>query len=122
MRVSSVSYTHLDVYKRQALPTPANTILSAGKPALIAARISPPLTQSAPNPLSRIIVSQNYRLVVSSVGYGTKYVDISLSGNEKNKDLGTSGSPGAGTDRIHLLRARPAGAFGMYLPDRLRCQ
>lgn len=33
-----------------------------------------------------------------------------------------SGSPGAGTDRIHLLRARPAGAFGMYLPDRLRRQ
>lgn len=32
---------------------------------------------------------QNYRLVVSSVGYGTKYVDISLSENEKNKDLGT---------------------------------
>ena len=30
---------------------------------------------------------QNYRLVVSSVGYGTKYVDISLSENEKNKDL-----------------------------------
>ena len=30
---------------------------------------------------------QNYRLVVSSVGYGTKYVDISLSENEKNKDI-----------------------------------
>ena len=29
---------------------------------------------------------QNYRLVVSSVGYGTKYVDISLSENEKNSD------------------------------------
>ena len=31
-------------------PTPANTILFEGKPALSDANISPPLTQSAPNP------------------------------------------------------------------------
>ena len=36
-------------------PTPAYTIFSAGKPAFSAASISPPLTQSAPRPASRII-------------------------------------------------------------------
>ena len=38
-------------------PDSSKTILLAGNPARTAARISPPLTQSAPIPLSRIMVS-----------------------------------------------------------------
>ena len=37
------------------LPTPAKTIFELGKPALTDASISPPLTQSAPKPASRIM-------------------------------------------------------------------
>ena len=51
------------------------------------------LSRIASDALGKFMITasagQNYRLVVSSVGYGTKYVDISLSENEKNKDLGT---------------------------------
>ena len=49
------------------------------------------LSRIASDELGKFMITassgQNYRLVVSSVGYGTKYVDISLSENEKNKDL-----------------------------------
>ena len=38
-------------------PTPANTILSAGNPASRQALISPPLTQSAPNPAAQMMRS-----------------------------------------------------------------
>ena len=48
------------------------------------------LSRIASDELGKFMITasagQNYRLVVSSVGYGTKYVDISLSENEKNKD------------------------------------
>lgn len=51
------------------------------------------LSRIASDALGKFMITasagQNYRLVVSSVGYGTKYIDISLSENEKNKDLGT---------------------------------
>lgn len=40
-----------------SLAHPCKTILPVGKPALMAARISPPLTQSAPKPFSRIMAS-----------------------------------------------------------------
>ena len=39
---------------QSAFPTPANTILSAGNPAFSDTSISPPLTQSIPNPASNI--------------------------------------------------------------------
>ena len=49
------------------------------------------LSRIASDALGKFMITastgQNYRLVVSSVGYGTKYVDISLSENEKNKDI-----------------------------------
>ena len=44
------------------LPTPANTILSFGKPASTDARTSPPLTQSAPKLASRIILELKDKL------------------------------------------------------------
>lgn len=47
------------------------------------------LSRIASDALGKFMITasagQNYRLVVSSVGYGTKYVDISLSENEKIK-------------------------------------
>ena len=50
-----ISLSSPRLISQSALPTPAKTILSAGKPASKAACTSPPLTQSAPRPFAAMM-------------------------------------------------------------------